>query len=99
MAGTEKEVAFIRGDGIGPEIVDNSKRIVDAAVGKLGAGSIRWVEAYAGSAAEEKFGNRLPDQTLEIIKRCKVAIKGPIETPVGKGFTSINVRLRLACDL
>ena len=99
MAGTEKEVAFIRGDGIGPEIVDNSKRIVDAAVGKSGAGSIRWVEAYAGSAAEERFGNRLPDQTLEIIKRCKVAIKGPIETPVGKGFTSINVRLRLAFDL
>jgi isocitrate dehydrogenase len=99
VAGTDKEIAFIRGDGIGPEIVDNSKRIVDAAVVNAGTGSIKWVEAYAGSDAEKKFGNRLPDQTMEIIKRCKIAIKGPIETPVGKGFTSINVRLRLAFDL
>ena len=99
MAGSEREIAFIKGDGVGPEIVDNSKRIVDAAVEKTGAGRIKWIEALAGSEAEKKFGNRLPDESIEIIKRCSIAIKGPIETPVGKGFTSINVRLRLMFDL
>jgi isocitrate dehydrogenase len=99
VAESEREIVFIKGDGIGPEIVDNSKRVVDATIEKIGQDGIKWVEALAGAEAEKKSGNRLPDETIAAIKRCGVAIKGPIETPVGKGFTSINVRLRLLFDL
>src|SRR5262245_30416944 len=63
-----------------------------------GAG-VSWVEAHAGLPAIERFGEPLPDATLEQIRRYRVALKGPCTTPVGKGFRSINVRLRKDLDL
>ncbi len=98
MAETRNRIAYIKGDGIGPEVVESSMSVVNAAV-KKSSGIIEWVEAKAGSEAEKEYGDRLPEECINTIKDCKVAIKGPIETPVGKGFKSINVRLRLLFDL
>jgi isocitrate dehydrogenase (NAD+) len=84
----------IAGDGIGPEVTDSMRQVVAAA----GAG-INWIEAFAGKAAYERFGDPLPRETLDLIRRYRVAIKGPCETPVAGGFDSINVRLRKVLDL
>ena len=83
------QIVLIPGDGIGPEITGAVTRILDAA----GAG-ISWVEATAGLTAHERFGDPLPEETIELIKEHGVALKGPLTTPVGGGFRSINVRLR-----
>ncbi len=85
---------LIPGDGIGPDITDATVRLLDAA----GAG-ITWERQLAGMAAVAAAGDPMPDATLESIGRTKLALKGPLETPVGKGFRSINVALRKEFDL
>jgi len=87
-------ITLIPGDGIGPEVASTVVRIVEAA-----GVDVTWETHYAGAQALEKFGTTLPPELLESIKRNKVALKGPITTPVGKGFTSVNVGLRKALDL
>jgi isocitrate dehydrogenase (NAD+) len=87
-------ITLIPGDGIGPEVASNVVRIVDAS-----GAEVEWEMHYAGAQALEKFGATLPDALLESIKRNKVGLKGPITTPIGKGFTSVNVGLRKALDL
>lgn len=87
-------ITLIPGDGIGPEVASNVVRIIEAS-----GVEIEWETHYAGAQALEKFGETLPADLLESIKRNKVALKGPITTPIGKGFTSVNVGLRKALDL
>ena len=82
------------GDGIGPEIVAAVRSVLDA----LGS-PFRWDERAAGMAAVEKFADPLPPETLESIRRTKLALKGPLTTPVGGGFRSVNVRLREEFEL
>ena len=87
-------VALIPGDGIGPEVIAAARLVLDATdVG------IRWVEHQAGATALETHGSLLPGETLDAIRDCRVALKGPITTPVGTGFRSINVALRQDLDL
>jgi isocitrate dehydrogenase (NAD+) len=88
------QVVLIEGDGIGPEVTQAACRVVAAAGVK-----IDWVRTPAGLLAAEQLGDPLPDETLEVIRRYRVALKGPCTTPVGKGFRSINVRLRQALEL
>ena len=88
------QVVLIEGDGIGPEVTNAARRVVAATGVK-----IDWVKAPAGLRAAEQLGEPLPDETLEMIRRYRVALKGPCTTPVGKGFRSINVRLRQGLDL
>lgn len=87
-------VVLIAGDGIGPEVSAATQAVVAAA-----GAEIQWIEGAAGLAAVEKYGDPLPSATLELIRRHRVALKGPCTTPVGKGFRSINVRLRQELDL
>ena len=87
-------ITLIPGDGIGPEVASNVVRIVEAS-----GVDVQWETFFAGAQALEKFGTTLPQELLDSIKRNKVALKGPITTPVGKGFTSVNVGLRKALDL
>src|SRR5436305_350179 len=87
-------ITLIPGDGIGPEVASAVVRIIDAA-----GVEIDWEEHIAGQAALDKFGKTLPDELLTSIEKNKVGLKGPITTPVGKGFTSVNVGLRKALDL
>jgi isocitrate dehydrogenase (NAD+) len=88
------DAVLIPGDGIGPEVTEAACAVVAAA-----GVAVNWVEAYAGLACAERFGDPLPDATLDLIRRYRVALKGPCTTPVGEGFRSINVRLRQALDL
>lgn len=95
-------VGFIEGDGIGPDIWAASVRVFDAAVEKAfdGKKKIQWCEVYAGDKAAEKFdGDYFPKETLDAIREIRVAIKGPLATPVGKGMRSLNVGLRKELDL
>lgn len=94
-------IPFIKGDGIGPDICNASVRVFDEAVRKAYRGKkrIHWLEIYAGEEAYNKFGEWLPDETLRAIKKHKVAIKGPLTTPVGGGIRSLNVTLRQMLDL
>ncbi len=95
-------VGVIEGDGIGPDITRACLRIWDAAVEKAyrGRRRIAWMNLYAGEAAMAKYaGNPLPDETVEAIREYVVAIKGPLTTPVGGGFRSLNVSLRILLDL
>jgi isocitrate dehydrogenase (NAD+) len=87
-------VVLIAGDGIGPEVSAAMRAVVQAA-----GASITWVEAVAGLDAAERLGDPLPVVTLDLIRRYRVALKGPCTTPVGHGFRSINVRLRKELDL
>ena len=88
------QIVLIEGDGIGPEVTQAACRVVAAAGVR-----IDWVKAPAGLPAAERYGEPLPEQTLEMIRRYRVALKGPCTTPVGKGYRSINVRLRQGLDL
>lgn len=94
-------IPFIEGDGTGPDIWFASVRVFDAAVEKayLGKRKIFWHEVLAGGKAYDKTGNWLPDETLQTIRECLVAIKGPLTTPVGGGIRSLNVALRQLLDL
>lgn len=87
-------VCLIPGDGIGPEVTEAARQILDAAGAELD-----WVVLPAGAAAAEQHGDVLPAQTLEAVRAHRIALKGPITTPIGKGFTSVNVRLRKELDL
>ncbi|MEM7231976.1 MAG: isocitrate/isopropylmalate dehydrogenase family protein [Planctomycetota bacterium] len=88
------DVVLIPGDGIGPEVTEAVKTVCDAAGAKL-----RWIEHLAGVAALESTGEVLPAATLDAIREHRVALKGPCTTPVGGGFSSVNVQLRKALDL
>src|SRR4030042_564932 len=89
-------VLFVEGDGTGPDIWRAARIVLDAAVEKTYAGKrkIEWMEVLAGEKAFKETGDWLPGETLESIRRYKVAIKGPLTTPVGGGIRSINVTLR-----
>ncbi len=93
-------VPYIEGDGIGAEITPAMILVVNRAVESAYNGSKRilWVELLAGDKAEEKTGERLPQETLEVLKESVIAIKGPLGTPVGKGVKSINSILRRSFD-
>lgn len=95
-------VAFIEGDGIGYDIMTASKRILDAAIEKAygGTRNISWMEIYAGEKAAEIYGgDYMPEETFEALREFVVGIKGPLTTPVGGGFRSLNVTLRQVLDL
>ena len=88
------KITFIPGDGIGPEVADAAKRCIDATGVKIG-----WEQKEAGIDIMKIVGTPLPDDTLESIKKNKIAIKGPITTPVGSGFRSVNVEIRKRLNL
>jgi isocitrate dehydrogenase len=94
-------IPYIEGDGVGEEITSVMKSVVEAAVKKAYGDTkhIIWKEIFAGGKAKEITGTYLPEETLEAIKQYKVAIKGPLTTPVGKGIRSLNVTLRQTLDL
>lgn len=96
-------LAFIEGDGIGPDIWKAAKMVLDSAVDKAynGKKKISWMEVYAGEKAVKVYGKNqwLPDETVEAIKEYVVAIKGPLTTPIGGGIRSLNVALRILLDL
>jgi len=87
-------ITLIPGDGIGPEVTGSVVRIIEAA-----GVEVQWESFLAGAEALSRFGDPLPEPVLESIKRNRVALKGPLTTPIGTGFTSINVRLRKTLDL
>ncbi|MCD6165953.1 MAG: isocitrate dehydrogenase (NADP(+)) [Deltaproteobacteria bacterium] len=94
-------IPYIEGDGIGPDICRAARPVIDAAVEKAYGGKkkIVWWEIYAGIKAQEKFDEFAPEDLFEAIKYFRVAIKGPLITPVGGGYRSINVTLRQRLDL
>jgi len=94
-------VPFIEGDGIGPDIWAAAQRVLDAAVEKSFGGKrkIHWKEVYAGQKAHDKTGEWLPQDTLDDLREHLVSIKGPLTTPVGGGFRSLNVAIRQKLDL
>src|SRR5712692_5533398 len=94
-------VPFIEGDGTGRDIWKASVRVFDAAVEKAyqGKRSVAWYEVFAGEKAKARFQNWLPDDTISAIREFRVAIKGPLTTPVGGGIRSLNVALRQILDL
>jgi len=94
-------IPYIEGDGIGPDIWAAAVRVFDAAVEKAYGGerSVVWKEIYAGEKAYDQTGSWLPDETLEVFQDYLVGIKGPLTTPVGGGFRSLNVTLRQKLNL
>jgi isocitrate dehydrogenase len=94
-------IPFIEGDGTGPDIWRASQRVLDAAVAKAYGGKRRlmWLEVFAGEKAKNRLDSWLPDETIKAIAHHLVAIKGPLTTPVGGGFRSLNVALRQQLDL
>ncbi len=94
-------IPFIEGDGTGRDIWKASVRVFDAAVEKAyqGKRSVAWYEVFAGEKAKARFENWLPDDTVSAIREFRVAIKGPLTTPVGGGIRSLNVALRQILDL
>src|SRR5687767_7493369 len=98
---TEPIVPFIEGDGTGPDIWRAAQNVFDSAVRKAYGGKRRivWFEVFAGEKAKNRFDSWLPDDTLRAIDHHLVAIKGPLSTPVGGGFRSLNVAMRQQLDL
>ena len=94
-------VPFIEGDGIGRDIWKATRKVLDAVVDKTfgGSKSIAWFEIFAGEKAKDRFDDWLPSDTFEAIRHFRCAIKGPLTTPVGGGFRSLNVTLRQVLDL
>lgn len=92
---------YIEGDGIGPEITQSAIKVVNKAVEKAYRSSreIKWVEAYAGDKALQIAGDRFPKETQDMLLKYRVVLKGPLTTPVGGGWRSINVTIRLMLDL
>ncbi len=91
-------IPIIHGDGIGTDVGPAAQKVLEAAAEATGR-SISWMRVYAGAAARDKYDENLPDDTVEAIKEFNVAIKGPLTTPVGAGFRSLNVALRQKLDL
>src|SRR5690242_16620984 len=94
-------IPFIEGDGTGPDIWRASRAVFDAAVAKVSGGkrTVVWREVLAGEKAFKAQGEWLPEETLNVIREYRVAIKGPLTTPVGGGIRSLNVALRQILDL
>src|SRR5499425_3153869 len=94
-------IPFIEGDGTGRDIWKASARVFDAAVEKAYGGqrAVAWYEVFAGEKSKARFQNWLPDDTIAAIREFRVAIKGPLTTPVGGGIRSLNVALRQILDL
>ncbi|MDQ6994465.1 MAG: isocitrate/isopropylmalate family dehydrogenase, partial [Mariprofundaceae bacterium] len=98
-------VTFIEGDGIGPDIWAATRKMLDAAVEKAYAGErkLAWMEVFAGEKAWNLYGQSddawLPDETLAAFNEYLIGLKGPLTTPIGEGFTSLNVALRQKLDL
>ena len=94
-------IPFVEGDGIGRDIWKAAVRVFDSAVQNVYRGEriVRWYEVYAGEKAYKKFGEWLPEDTLDAIRTFRVAIKGPLTTPVGGGIRSLNVTLRQVLNL
>jgi isocitrate dehydrogenase (NAD+) len=88
------KVTFIPGDGTGPEVAEATRRVLEA----TGVG-FEWETVIIGNQAQERFGTPVPDQALQSVRKNKVALKGPVTTPIGAGFRSVNVALRQALDL
>jgi isocitrate dehydrogenase len=96
----EPLIPFIEGDGTGKDIWPATKRVIDAAVAKHERGRrISWTEVLAGEKAFNETGNWLPEETLGAFREYLIGIKGPLTTPVGEGFRSLNVALRQILDL
>ena len=91
---SKHKITLIPGDGIGPEIIAATVRVIEAS-----GVDIEWETHIIGAQALEKYGTTLPEPTIESIRTNKIALKGPLMTPIGKGFTSVNVGLRKALDL
>ncbi len=94
-------IPFIEGDGIGPDIWRATKMVIDSAVYAAynDDRKISWLEVYAGEKGYKRIGEWLPEETLDVIRKYVIAIKGPLTTPVGKGIRSINVAIRQNLDL
>lgn len=94
-------IPFVEGDGVGPDIWNAARTVFDAAVLKVSGGkrAVQWVEVLAGEKAFRQVGQWLPDETIHAIKEHRVAIKGPLGTPIGGGFRSLNVAMRQYLDL
>jgi len=90
----QHKVTFIPGDGIGPEVAEATRRVLEATGVRF-----QWDTVIIGSQAQDKFGTPLPDQALQSLRKNKVALKGPVTTPIGTGFRSVNVALRQTLDL
>ncbi len=88
------EIVLLAGDGIGPEVAQAARRVIEAT-----GVDINWVELSAGKNAVKIYGQTLPDEVLEAIRSCRVALKGPLATPIGTGFRSVNVSLRQELEL
>ena len=101
MTNLSQIIPYIEGDGIGPEIWQATQKVVDAAVYSAyqDQKKIEWLGVLAGQKAFDQTGVWLPETTLEAIKKYKLAIKGPLTTPIGEGFRSLNVTLRQELDL
>ncbi|WIV68136.1 isocitrate dehydrogenase (NADP(+)) [Natrialbaceae archaeon AArc-T1-2] len=91
-------IPIIYGDGVGKDVGPAAQQVLEAAAEATGR-EINWMRVYAGESAREKYDENLPDETVEAIKEHRVAIKGPLTTPVGAGFRSLNVGLRKLLDL
>jgi len=91
-------IPIIHGDGIGTDVGPAAQQVLDAAAEATGR-SIAWMRVYAGESAREKYDENLPDDTVSAIREHRVAIKGPLTTPVGAGFRSLNVALRQTLDM
>ena len=94
-------IPYIIGDGIGIDVTPVMKRVLNYAIGKAYGVSkeIKWMETYAGRQAQEICGDLLPQETIDAMKKYRVSIKGPLTTPIGNGFKSINVDIRQKLDL
>ena len=86
---SKRRVVLLPGDGIGPEVVEAARRVVEAS-----GPEIEWVPREIGAVAFEKYGDALPAEVLDEIRRCGIALKGPTTTPIAKGHVSANVRMR-----
>jgi isocitrate dehydrogenase len=89
---TNPIIPIIHGDGIGTDVGPAAQQVLDAAAEATGR-SIAWMRVYAGESAREMYDENLPDDTVSAIREHRVAIKGPLTTPVGAGFRSLNVAL------
>lgn len=97
-ASSNPVIPFIQGDGIGKDVMPAARKVLEKAAEETGR-NIEWMQLYAGESAREKYGENLPQETIEAIKEFNVALKGPLTTPVGSGFRSLNVALRKKLDL
>ena len=91
-------IPIIHGDGIGTDVGPAAQKVLEAAAEETGR-EINWMRVYAGESAREHYDENLPEETVEALKEFKVSIKGPLTTPVGAGFRSLNVALRKKLDL